>query len=520
MKRFSIYILMALIVSGLSFACTDLNETLYSEVGEDDYFQTEEEVISGIASVYANMRGFVNDTWQLGTHSTDETLTPEKALGHWFGEDWPLINSHRWTSQHVRFNNAWNFNFTLVNTANRVLHQLEGAENMEPDVQSTFVAELKMIRGWAYYNLIDLFGNVPLVTNWVIEDDSPPTTPREEVFQAIVDDIESNVELLSDNVDGSTYGRFNKYTGYALLAKFYLNAEVWTGAPQWDKVIEYCNKIINSGNYSLTTNYFDNFLINNEDSDGNIFVIPYDEINAAGNTIHMRALHYAQSEQFGLEAIPWNGFTAVPSFIHSFDPDDKRLEGWLWGQQFSASGDTLYANQESSGQPLHLTIEYENIFDPEDNTTYNAGYALEFMGARFAKYEYGGYGSAADNDFVIYRYADILLMKAEALMRQNGGVVTDEALNLVNSLRERVFDDPAKLYTSNSSLTFDELLAERGWELYGEGYRRNDLIRFGEFINGTWEFYDRSWETEDYNLFPIPQNQLNSNPNLVQNPGY
>lgn len=518
-KRLKIFFTIFTVIV-LSFGCTDLSETLYSEVRQDDYFKTEEEVISAIAPVYGGMRGFVNDTWQLATHSTDETLTPEKALGHWYGADWPLINSHKWTPQHVLFNNAWNFNFRLINTANKVLHQLENAENMDMDLKSLFVGELKMVRGWAYYNLIDMFGNVPLVTSWVMDDITPPTTPRAEVFSAIVSDLESNIESLSDRVDASTYGRFNKYAAYALLAKYYLNAEVWTSTPQWDKVIEYCDKIMASENYFLANNYFENFAIKNENSKENIFVIPYDPIYTQwGNTIPWRALHFSQSEQFGLKMIPWNGFTAVPSFIHSFDPEDKRLKGWLWGQQFSAKGDSLYCSQESKGKPLNLTIDYVNTYNPNDGITYNAGYALEFMGARFAKYEYGSWLNTADNDFVIYRYADVLLMKAEALARQNGGIATADAVNLVNSIRGRAFTSSSKIYTT-STLTLDALLAERGWEFYGEGFRRNDLVRFGKFIRGTWEFYDRSWETESYNLYPIPQNQINSNPDLTQNPGY
>ncbi len=519
MKLKSKIFLTVSVLLGLVTACTDLDETLYDKILQDNFYQTEEEVLAAIAPVYGNLRNFTGNTWQLGTHSTDESLTPEKALGHWYGEDWPLINSHKWTSQHVRFNGAWNNNFTIVNYANKLLYQLESVTEMDSELKALFIAELKMIRGWGYYNLIDLFGNIPLITSWETDDETPPTTSRNEIFNFVVDDIESNVEFLSDQFDESTYGRFHKYAACALLAKFYLNAEVWTGTPHWDKVIEYCDKIIDSGLFSLADNYFDNFLIENEGSKENIFVIPYDEIYAAGNQIHMRALHYAQKNQFNLRSTPWNGFTAVPSFIHSFDSTDKRLKGWLYGQQYSSSGDMLYCNQENSGKPLFLTIEYENVFDPDDGVTYSPTYALEFMGARLAKYEYWDFSGSADNDYAIFRYADILLMKAEALMRQNGGNATSETVELVNLVRSRAFDDPSKLYTV-TTLTLDTLLAERGWEFYCEGFRRNDLIRFGKFIKGTWEFYDRSWETEDYNLFPIPQSQINANPDLNQNPGY
>lgn len=523
MKILSKILLVGFIFS-FATACTDLEENLYSEILQEDFFKTEGEVIAAIAPVYGNLRSYTNTTWDLSTHSTDQTLLPEKALGHWVGESWPLLNSHKWNSEMPQFQRAWNDNFGLVNNSNKVLHQLEGLENMDEQLKALFIAELKMIRGFGYYNLIDLFGNVPLVTSWVVEDETPPTAPRQEVFDFAMNDIEASVENLSDKVDASTYGRFNKYAGYALLAKYYLNAEEWTGTSNWNKVIEYCDKIISSGKYSLTEKYFDNFLVKNEGSKENIFVIPYDEIytNSWGVnfTIAWRALHYSHGAPLSLDMAPWNGFTAVPDFIHSFDSEDKRLDGWLFGQQYGKEGEELLCSQESNGKPLNLNIDYVNIYNPDDGINYGATFALEFMGARFAKYQYGPSNITMGNDYVVFRYADILMMKAEALMRKNGNVATSEVVNIVNLIRSRAFDNTEeKLYTT-ATLNMDALLAERGWELYGEGVRRNDLVRFGKFINGTWKFFDRSWEDEKQNLYPIPQNQINANPDLIQNPGY
>ncbi|RIJ50819.1 RagB/SusD family nutrient uptake outer membrane protein [Maribellus luteus] len=521
--KFISKILLTVSLLVFAYGCTDLSENLYSEILQEDFFKTENEVIAAIAPVYGNLRAFTNSTWELSTHSTDQTLTPEKALGHWAGSNWPLMNSHKWIPSMGLFNSAWNDQYALVNNSNKIIYQLEGIESMDEELKSLFLAELKMIRGFGYYNLIDLFGNVPLVTSWIVEDETPPTVQRAEVFNYAVNDIEANVENLSEKVDASTYGRFNKYSGYALLAKYYLNAEVWSATPQWDKVIEYCDKIIASEKYSLTDKYFDNFLIKNEGSKENIFVIPYDELytNSWGVnlTFAWRALHYAHGAKYDFKMTPWNGFTAVPAFIHSFDSADKRLDGWLIGQQYGKSGEELFCSQESNGKPLNLTIDYENIYNPDDGIEYGPSYALEFMGARFAKYEYGPCDISMGNDFAVFRYADVLLMKAEALMRKNGGVANAEAVNLVNSVRSRAFDDPSKLYTA-STLTLDALIAERGWELYGEGTRRTDLVRFGRFIKGTWEFYDRSWEDEKHNLYPIPYSQISANPDLAQNPGY
>ncbi len=523
-KLFKIYFTILLVLGAVS-SCTDLSEDLYSEILQDKYFQTQEEVISAIAPVYGNMRVFTNDMWDLNTHCTDQTLIPTRALGHWYdGGHWQRVHEHTWTPETPQINGAWGFNYTLINNSNKVIYQLESLQDMDADLKALFAAELKMIRGFGYYNLIDFFGNVPKVTSWVVEDETPPTTPRAEVFNFIVNDIETNVEKLSDKVDNTTYGRFNKYAGYAMLAKFYLNSQEWTGTAKWDKVIEYCDKIISSGKYSLSANIFDNFLIKNEGSKENIFVIPYDEVytNAWGTnfTLFWRGMHYAHQYTYGTSMGPWNGFCALPGFIHSFDADDKRATGWLRGQQYSSTGEPLKGSQESNGKLLNLTVDFINIYNPTDGVTYNHQLALEFMGARFAKYQYGPIqGVSMGNDFVVYRYADILMMKAEALMRKNGGNATAAAVELVNQVRARSVSNPAKLYTT-ATLTTDALLAERGWEFNGEAMRRNDLIRFGKFIKGTWQFANRSAETPARKLFPIPQPQIAANPDLTQNPGY
>ena len=124
------------------------------------------------------------------------------------------------------------------------------------------------------------------------------------------------------------------------------------------------------------------------------------------------------------------------------------------------------------------------------------------------------------NDFAMFRYADILLLKAEALMRKNGGVATSAAVELVNQVRGRAFSAEDFVPLTSATLTMDQLLLERSFELYFEGTRRQDLIRWGQFVRGTWEFYDRSDEGDYRNVYPIPQWQINVNPNLHQNPGY
>src|SRR5699024_972466 len=172
-------------------------------------------------------------------------------------------------------------------------------------------------------------------------------------------------------------------------------------------------------------------------------------------------------------------------------------------------GDTLYNNQElPSDSALVYTVSISSLENAHENE-----------GARLMKYDYSGAQEySLDNDYAIYRYADVLLMKAEVLMRQNGGTATNEAVTLVNEVRSRAFENPGQRMYSTASLTMDTLLAERGWEFAGEAWRRNDLVRFDEFASGSWMFKGTVDKTR--NIFPIPQQQLNSNPNLEQNPGY
>jgi hypothetical protein len=367
--------------------------------------------------------------------------------------------------------------------------------------------------------LLDLYGNVPIVTRFDVEPGfAPVNNTRKQVFDFVKQELENGIPVLNNKVDLTTYGRFHRYVAFTTLAKLYLNADVFVGEEMWDEAIAACDSVINCGAYSLSEDYFENFAIYNEPSKENIFVIPFTNVLAAdwGDEIypprmfqhHLWTLHFNGGARFDTEQGCWDGMCAVPSFYNSYDELDIRRAAWLTGIQFSSTGDTLRCNQEKNGQVLDYTPSLTSLEN-----------AYENEGARIAKYDYTeASNSQLENDFVLFRYADVLLMKAEALIRKNGGVANQEAVDLVNQIRERAFpDNPEKLYTT-STLTLEALLAERGWEFAGEGIRRNDLIRFGKY-NDPADF--RPTKTSDiYNLFPIPQDQINANPNLTQNPGY
>lgn len=505
-----ILILLFLILSG----CTDLDVDVYSDITSENFFLTEEQVLSAAGPAYSSLKGYTipEGNWGCLELTADELLIPTRG-SDWYNDGmYQRAHKHTWLPTESYVGGSWNLIYTGVANCNRVIYQYDQVEE-QSEALISISNELHALRAFYYYMAMDLFGDVPLVDRYDVDEDfAPSNTSRSEIYDFVETSLIDVIPSLNDAVSTETYGRFHKWTAYALLAKVYLNAEVFIGESKYQQCIDACDEIINSGYYSLAGDYFSNFLIENEGSPENIFVIPYDATTAVdwgtAFNICLWTLHGSNRETYDLENAPWNGMCAVPSFYHSFDEADIRRTGLLTGQQYSSSGDSLFCTKGMNGEPLDFTIDFEEM-----------EYASEADGARLAKYEYtGAENFQMNNDFAIFRYADILLMKAEALMRQNGGAATAEAVDLVNQVRSRAFaGDDSKLYTS-ATLTLDELLAERGRELYSEGWRRNDLIRFGKY-NDPCDF--RPGPVADtYNLFPIPQGEINANPNLVQNPGY
>ena len=246
--------------------------------------------------------------------------------------------------QWCKYSQPLNYQFQTLITTGQV----------EEEVADAYIAELQTVRGFFYWQLIDLYGNVPLVTDFATADAAPKTESRAAVYDFIVGDLEAAVPKLSKAVDGTTYGRMNYYAGQTLLAKLYLNAEVYSGTPQWDKVIAACDEVINSGKYSLESNYFANFNVNNSASKEFIFAIPYDQVFFTGFNLAMQTLHYGSQQTYNLTAQPWNGFCSLEEFYNSYTDDDMRkgdvgtLEkpatkrgNFLAGYQYSSAGTIL-----------------------------------------------------------------------------------------------------------------------------------------------------------------------------------
>jgi hypothetical protein len=561
-------ILFGIILTASNQSCTNLDEELYSSVTPANFFKTEEEFISALGAAYTQFGGYAADvTAQLQVMTTDEMTAPTRGQDWDDGGNWRRLHLHSWTKEDGVMSGAWNFGFNGVNTANRLIYQFSSlveSGQVKQEVADAYISELKTVRGFFYWQLVDEFGNVPLVTDFAKAEATPKTETRANVYNFLITDLTASVPKLSKAVDGTTYGRMNYYGGQTLLAKLYLNSKVYTGTAQYDKTIAACDEVINSGKYSLESNFFANFNVNNSGSKEFIFAIPYDKVFFTGFNLVMQTLSYLNQATYNLSAQPWNGFCSLEEFYNSFDNADIRKGEagtltkpatkrgtFLAGYQYSSAGAILL---DDGFEAPNLNRKPAPLIGDLDGKPFNFGsiglknpdgtpapqinelgpQALRQAGVRVGKWEFemGGLPDMS-NDYAVFRYADVLLMKAEALWRKSGNDKDPAALALVNQIRARA-GVPA-LTSLDGKLSFDlagavvpggELFNEMGRELAFEKSRRQAMIRWGVYTSVN------KWALPAYNpgdvivtdaktnLFPVHKDKLAANPNLTQNPGY
>ena len=307
-SQYLIRIIMILsIVAAFSQACTKLDEKLYDTVTPSDFFKSDAQFVSALGAAYTTLGNYASgDVNNLQELCTDEQAVPTRGQDWDDGGNWRRLHLHSWKFEDNAVGGAWDFCFTGVSTANRLIYQFQSLSQsgqVNADVAAAYIAELQTLRGFFYWQLVDLYGNVPLVTDFVGADPAPATKARADVYNFIVTDVEAAVPQLPTVVDGTTYGRMNYWAGKFLLAKLYLNAGVYTnGTTQWAKVVAECDEIINSGKYNLESNYFANFNVNNSSSKEFIFAIPYDQVFFQGFQLDMQTLHYGSQFTYNLTA--------------------------------------------------------------------------------------------------------------------------------------------------------------------------------------------------------------------------
>lgn len=528
--------LLGLLLAGSS-ACTNLLDDSYGQVVSENYApKTEEEVSYLVNAAYIPWRETLlqwNGVVRSQELSADQDVIPARlGIGWVDGYIYKRWHEHTWTTEDDGVLQGWERTYNGINTCNRILSQIEeGVITVDEATREPLIAELKVLRASYYYILVDLYGNVPIVTDF--KDSSlPKQSTRKEVFDFIIKEVTENIDLLSETPRGYYYGRFNKWAAHTLLAKMYLNAEIWSGTPQWQKCIDECDAVIdfaNSSNeYALEANQKNVFVTNNENSKEIIFALPFDEIYVTGWNdfdFHMYTLAPENQDTYQFTERPWGGVCAIPQFIDTFHPDDLRLaQNYIQGQQYTASGEIL---QRSDGEgPLIYTNSLPSI----DASDVDDGY-------RWGKFEYAqGITNRLSNDWPLFRYADILMMKAEALMRSgqpgagelvtevrkrafediNDAIVTDQQLEEGSCYDYGRRDENLETHEGGEDIKYGRFLDELGWEFCQEGRRRQDMIRFGVFTTKSWFSHDKS--NPNRNLYPIPNKIMLTNSNLTQNP--
>lgn len=530
-------ILIALVTIGVT-GCTNLDERVYSEVSESNFKADDESLASLIASVYHPLT-YIMD-WQglfdAQEESGDVVITPTRPNGWDDGGTYRRMHQHTWNSESWQPENCYDTPYSAINNANRILDQIENGDfQLSESQKSSTVADLRAIRAVWYMMLLDTHGNVPLVTHF--NDSVPKQASRKEVFDIVVSELKEAIPALSETVDASTYGRLTKWGALTALARVYLNGEVYTGTAYWKECLDCCNQIINSGKFSLSSDYKSIFAYDNGSSNKEIiFAVPYDSRYQGFQMQHKWFPPVAKYVFGNSSDYFWGGSCANPQFINSYEEGDKRLEDtWLMGPQYYTTG--------SNAGKLAWTCK--NYLPSLTCMKNGVNYTSIDYGYRIWKYgnDPATTNGTWSNDFPFFRYAEVLLDKAECLLRL--GQNEEEAAQIVTQLRQRDFDDKFKATVTVAELKGDTrikygtldwdnnidvagdqtpvilggLYDEWGWEFACEAQRRTEMIRFGTYSKKNW--FNHTAVIDGHTaIFPIPLSALETNGNLKQNPGY
>lgn len=509
MKIYKIKLILCSFVALLCMpGCTNLEEETFGSLSPDTYYNNEAEALSSVVGVYQSLSQVVHigDPWRIAEFGTDEFIVPGRASGGWFDQNNIDIINHTVAPTNATCGRAWKNIFQEIGVANAVLESLQASPNSGN--LKALIAETRALRAYGYFYAMDFWGNVPLVTVARIDPNNLPTnTPRKDVFTFIETEMLAAVEDLPSITTvnkASYYPRFTKEAIYGLLATMYLNAQVYTGTPKWTEAVAMCDKIISTNKYSLEATVVDNFKATNEKNSTEI--ISSFSISPAQNAGANQFILYAQNGldklKYNLPFTPANGYSTYQEALDRYENQDVRKSLIEYGPQYYLDGVTplKYPN----GTQLNI-IAVQSLISAEDNEGYKV---LKYtpIGTSWS-------GFNADNDLVLMRYADILLIKAEAMFRGGTTTIPDTPLNLINTVRGRSHASVL------SSLTLKNIEDERARELIWEGHRRRDMIRFGTYFTGTWAF--KTTQTAAFRgIYPIPQEQITANPKLKQNPEY
>ncbi|MBH1959212.1 MAG: RagB/SusD family nutrient uptake outer membrane protein [Flavobacteriia bacterium] len=432
---------------------------------------------------------------------TLQVITTDEAVIGW--NDGTLHEFHKmiWTPTN-EFNNAMYYrlyteiafcNEFIKNTTDEKL-SLNGISGQNLEDAKVMRAEAKFLRAQAYYHLLDLYGNVPFV-----DETTFGTVPKQIKRADLFTYVESQLLSVANELKApkmNEYGRADQAAAWSLLARLYLNSKVYTGAEKYGEVINYTQKVISAG-YTLNSSYENLFLAdNNVNNPENIFSVVYDGVHTQTNGGTTYLVHAAiggtmNPAEFGVNG-GWGGLRTTKALVNKFEANDKR-------GRFYKDGQTLEINDLGNFNDGYAFIKFKNV---KSNGTP------------------GIHDNWVETDLPVYRLGDIYLMYAEATVRGGAGGNMATAIGYVNALRARA--NASQISVLDLNFILDERSRELSWEMT----RRTDLVRFGKFTSSAYlwpwkgNVKDGIAVAEYRNLFPIPNNDLVVNPNLVQNPGY
>ncbi|MDD2951793.1 MAG: RagB/SusD family nutrient uptake outer membrane protein [Parabacteroides sp.] len=502
-------------------ACTNLDETVYDKLSADSFGSTEIEINALVGTVYKTLKQYPADGnfLALDVMSGSDAVTPTRKGGDWYdGGQYREIYMHTWTAQTSCIKNAWSTASEAIGTCNSNMEVVKASEILSDARKTQLIAEIRGVRAFWIYKMMDEWGNVPLVTDYV-DKELPTCQPRQTVFDWLITEVNEIKDQCPDR-DGN-YGKFTKGAAYTLLAKLCLNAEAWGvsySGNAYQTVVESCDKVMSMG-YTLESDFKKNFALDNSGSNESILAAPFSESDGDKDNrwqLMNRTLHYKDQMYYNNGISAWNGVCAQPDYVKQFSDDDPRKAAtYLTGKMINSStGEVIMTDH---GFELNHTIDVAMLPGTEyDGTTWGA--VNQHDGARCQKWPFDSPSltNAMGNDFFIFRYADVLLMKAEALLRSGGSAA--EATSLVNQVRERAFGDSDH---NKATVTLNDVMLERRFELSWELHNRQDDIRFGVYEKGMWSASNCARKADAYlKLFPVSQDAYQSNDKLTQNPGY
>jgi hypothetical protein len=455
-----------------------------------------------IAGIDEGFSAYVRVLWNLQELPTDE------AICGWNDPGIPELNKSQWNAENVWVKGMYYRIYYQITLCNEFIWQARdeklaerGFSTADVEMIRKFRNEARFLRALSYYHALDLFGNVPFVTEL---DQVGAFQPKRIERAALFEYVENELLAIEDQLlpaSSAPYGRASQAAAQSLMAKLYLNAEVYSGTPRYNDCATYCEKIMNGNTHQLSSNYQSLFLADNNTSPEIIFPVVYDGLYAQtyGGTTFLICASLGGSmvaADYGVNG-KWAGLRAKPNLVDKFS--DSTLDS------------------------RYLFYRTGQVKDITTMATFSNGYALpKFKNKTLAGLNGSNSSNSphVDTDFPMFRLGDIYLMYAEAKHR-SGDAGT--ALQYVNMLRERAYGNNG---FNLASVSLNDILDERARELQWEGTRRTDLIRYGLFTSGSylWPFKGGDVAgvavSDNFNLFPLPTSDIILNPNLIQNPGY